>query len=300
MERVNYYPLYELGKALQGLRERIEMDEQLAREMHWPIRNSLNALDRLLKGEPLPLGISKSATRELRSAIFSIYQEHFTEIDKDGKRQYKYPSAEAKIYQFEFDMLEIISLLGKFETLPSTEMTESTTYFVSPTGIYSTASLIDFAEKSFPSDIVGHIPEKSKEDWRAAGRCLAFNLLSATGFHVARAVEAALEAYYQLYTGNPGTLNGWHEYLKALDSVIKSGATPSPNKKTLAELWQMKDDYRNPVMHPRVTLNENDARMLFNNGESVIIAMAEEIKKIREAGGVQGVLAVVAGADATP
>ena len=37
----------------------------------------------------------------------------------------------------------------------------------------------------------------------------------------------------------------------------------------------MKDDYRNPVMHPlRVTLTESDARMLFDNGESLIIAMA--------------------------
>jgi hypothetical protein len=49
-------------------------------------------------------------------------------------------------------------------------------------------------------------------------------------------------------------------------------------------------------MHPRVTLTENDARMLFDNGESLIIAMAEEIKAIRDAGGgTQGILAVVGG-----
>jgi len=48
-------------------------------------------------------------------------------------------------------------------------------------------------------------------------------------------------------------------------------------------------------MHPRVILTEIDARMLFDNGESVIIAMAAEIKTAREAGGVQGTLAVVGG-----
>lgn len=78
--------------------------------------------------------------------------------------------------------------------------------------------------------------------------------------------------------------------------MSKSGADPAPAEKTLAELRQMKDDYRNPVVHPRVTLTENDARMLFNNGESLIIAMAEEIKTIR-AGGVQPSLKAVVGSD---
>jgi hypothetical protein len=50
----------------------------------------------------------------------------------------------------------------------------------------------------------------------------------------------------------------------------------------------MKDDYRNPIMHPRVVLTESDARMLFDNGESLIIAMAQEIAEIRlSSGGIQ-------------
>ena len=77
--------------------------------------------------------------------------------------------------------------------------------------------------------------------------------------------------------------------------MVATGAAPAPAAKTLAELMQMKDDYRNPLMHPRVTLSETEARILFDNGESLIIAMAEEIKAIREAGGVQGALAVVGG-----
>lgn len=174
-------------------------------------------------------------------------------------------------------------------------MSELSTYFVPQRGIYSTVALIDFADQTFPPDIYGHVPEKTKDNWKSAGRCLAFNLLSATGFHVARAVEATLEVYYQLYTGRTETLGGWNDYIKALEAVLVSGAKPTPVEKTLAELRQMKDDYRNPIVHHRVTLSENDARMLFNNGESLIIAMAEEIRAIREAGGVQGALAVVGG-----
>jgi len=64
-------------------------------------------------------------------------------------------------------------------------------------------------------------------------------------------------------------------------------AKPCPSAKTLAELDQMRTDYRNPIMHPRVVLTEPDARMLFANGESLIIAMAQEIAAVRCQGGVQ-------------
>jgi hypothetical protein len=180
-------------------------------------------------------------------------------------------------------------------------MSELTTYFVPPKGIYSTAALIDSADSSFPSDIFGCIPEKAKIDWRAAGRCLAFTLYSASGFHVARAVEGVMELYYQLFSGNPGKiLRSWDDYHKALDKIAAAKPSPSPEEKTLVEFDQMRRDYRNPIVHPRVSLTEADARILFNNGESLIIAMASEIKAIREAGGVQGTLAVVAGTEASP
>jgi hypothetical protein len=135
---------------------------------------------------------------------------------------------------------------------------------------------------------LGHIPQKTREDWKSAGRCLAFNLLSAAGFHTARAVEGTMEAYYQLFSSKPGaTLVSWHEYIKALREIAAKKPNPTPQEKTLAELDQMRADYRNPIMHPRVVLSEADARMLFANGESLIIAMAQEIAAVVAQGGVQ-------------
>jgi hypothetical protein len=294
VERVNQYPLYTLGKTLRRLIDVIGPEQTSARELYYPLRNSIDALDRLLSGVPFPLGISRSAAQELRSELQSIANTSFATKDKSGRIVIRAPDSSIMVDSWETG--SILHLLTKFETIFSTEMGELATYFVPQRGIYSTAALIDFADQSFPIEVIGHIPEKSKLDWKAAGRCLAFNLLTATGFHVARAVEATLEAYYQLFTGKSDTLNGWHNYIQALQGVIDSNATPSPAEKTLAELRQMKDDYRNPVMHPRVVLNESDARMLFDNGESLIIAMAQEIKAVREeAGGVQGSLAVVGG-----
>lgn len=71
--------------------------------------------------------------------------------------------------------------------------------------------------------------------------------------------------------------------------MAQQSQTPPPSEKTRAELKRMKDDYRNPVAHPRVTLEESDARMLFANGESLIIAMAQELKAASQSG-IQPVL----------
>jgi hypothetical protein len=104
-----------------------------------------------------------------------------------------------------------------------------------------------------------------------------------------------VEAYYQQFSGKPGTtLVSWGEYIKELGALRKSGQTPAPSEKAVAELQQMKDDYRNPIMHPRVVLTESDARIVFNNGESLIIVMAQELADVAKGhSGIQPNLDVV-------
>jgi hypothetical protein len=82
-------------------------------------------------------------------------------------------------------------------------------------------------------------------------------------------------------------LRNWNDYVEALQKIAERNPTPCPQPKTLTELDQMRTDHRNPIMHPRVVLTEPDARMMFANGESLIIAMAQEIAAAREQGGVQ-------------
>jgi hypothetical protein len=177
-------------------------------------------------------------------------------------------------------------------------MRETATYFVPRRGIYWTPALVDSADETFPNDLLPFIPQKARDDWKSAGRCLAFSLLSASGFHVARAVEACLESYYGLFSGKPGaTLHGWHEYITCLQKIAETKPTPCPLAKTLIELDQMREDYRNPIVHPRVVLSEGDARMLFANGESLIIAMAQELAEASK--GVQPALVLIGGKDGT-
>ncbi len=161
----------------------------------------------------------------------------------------------------------------------SAELRESAVYFVPSRGIFHTPDLVNSADKAFPEELRSFITEKTREDWRAAGRCLAFNLSSAAGFHIARAVEGMMEVYHQIFcpAGKKG-LKHWRDYIADFESELAGDNQVMPSSRVISDLKQMKEDYRNPLMHPRVVLTDADARILLANGESVILRMAQEMQ----------------------
>jgi hypothetical protein len=277
MQRINQFWFYDLGTALTQLKGYTQDTH-----VHVVLVYLLEAdriLTSLLGGQPMPLGVSRTSAQQLKEYIANIIDSKCRVPGPNGELQFKWPDAtEQPIYGYSLKYLG--SQIETFETVFREEMREAATYFVPMRGIYSTANLVDATDKSFPEDLLSHIPEKARIEWRSAGRCLAFSLLSASGFHVARAVESTLEVYFHFFdTAASKTHRTWNDYIKALEAV-KQGHDPMPQARTIAELRQMKDDFRNPLMHPRVVLSEGDARILFNNGETLIIAMAQEISKI--------------------
>lgn len=291
VERINPFSFYEFGKELQLLAQ--VSDDFSTRKVFFPLWQAQMAVEKLLKGEPIPLGVSSAKARSLLDRIKGLMGERFSTKNDKGEVVLRFPEdGDTPVSSWALDWIK--TGISEFETVFAEEMRETATYFVPRRGIYYTPALVDAAEETFPKELLPFVTDKAKADWKAAGRCLAFNLLSASGFHVARAVEAQLEAYYQLFSGKPGhTLHGWHDYITALQAIIDNSPTPCPLAKTLAELDQMRQDYRNPIVHPRVVLTEADARMLFANGESLIIAMAQELAEA--ARGVQPTLALIGG-----
>lgn len=295
VERINQFPFYTTGKALRQIEE--HTGDTRAQDAALPILTALQALDFLLQGNLLPLTTSKVRAETLRSEVDSLMQRHFF-TGPEGDRRFRVPDETVVISSWEWNVLR--TALSNFEAVFSEEMREATTYYVPRRGIFFTPSLIDAADETFPSAIRGYIPPKTIDDWRAAGRCLAFNLLTASGFHAARAVEGTLESYYQLFAGKPGaTLRSWDDYIKSLREIAAKENSPSPSQKTLSELDQMRTFDRNPIMHPRIVLSESDARILFGSSESLIIAMAQEIYAVKSAGGVQAGLALIESAGAS-
>jgi hypothetical protein len=273
MERVDQVFFYSLGKTFQEIMAK--NGEVGAANAFMPLLNARGHLVRLLSGNPIKLVIAHSMASSLRDSISVVIDRYFTKIE-DNERKLSFPSFDdPPIPGWEWGWIH--DQISKFETVLQEELAQTSVYYVPQRGIFDTASLVDAADRHFPASVLAVLPAKAKDEWRAAGRCLAFNLLSACGFHVARAVESVAEVYYQSVCSQPGkTLKSWHEYIDALSRVpVKSDA----HNKIIAELKQMKDDYRNPIMHPRITLEEFDARMIFANGESLIIAMVQELQR---------------------
>lgn len=288
VERINQFSFYRLAAELKALGD--FHGETPPSSIMFVLWNTERTVQKLLRGDLLPIGVSRPAVEALKTQLESLSAEHFTAENSAGEPEFHMPSdGDPLIPGWRFDTWR--SAVKTFETVFSAEMAEATTYYIPKRGIYDTAALIDRADNSFPSDLLPFVVEKTRDDWRAAGRCLALNLCTAAGFHVVRAVEGTLESYYQKFTDQPGmTKAGWHDYLKDLEA-LPEGTMPMPDPKTLAGIRQMKDDYRNPVVHPRVVLTEADARVLFNNGESAIIGLAQGLKEA--AAGSQGALALV-------
>jgi len=234
VERINSFAFYHVGKEFKAIESCV--DTIALSDLFWPLHAAITAINRLLDGKPIPLGISRSKATAFCDALTTAFNQHFTVVDPQGKRSVKLPDSNAPSLSG-WELYWAKKALVEFETVFAEEMKETATYFVPRRGIFWTPALVDTADESFPETIRGCIPQKTRDDWKAAGRCLAFNLLSASGFHTARAVEGTLEAYYQLFSGKPGkTLKNWNDYIEALQKIAAKNPTPVPQEKTLAEL----------------------------------------------------------------
>lgn len=278
MERIFQFAFYELGKKVQAITS--VTGDARPTDLFLPLIRLQTRFRLLLNGDPIQLGVSRVRGQAVYDAVENFIKQHC--YGEDGTT-FSNEKAAQPVAAWRWSSL--IRTIESFETVFQEELREAATYHVPQRGIFDPAKLIDNADSTFPKPIQQHIPQKARDEWKAAGRCLAFNLLSASGFHVARSVEAVLEAYFAAFGGTGSDRMNWGHYVAELEKL--SSASPAPDDRTVAEIRQMKDDWRNPLMHPRVDLNESQARMLFANGESLIIAMATEMQQIAEQGGVQ-------------
>src|SRR5260370_4743119 len=99
---------------------------------------------------------------------------------------------------------KITNGLRQFEIVLQADYSRRDMFAVSKKGIYSTTDLVERAESMFSKAIQERIPEATS-DMHAAGRCIAFELATAAGFHIFRAVEAVGREYVTIVRGTAPT-----------------------------------------------------------------------------------------------
>ncbi len=112
------------------------------------------------------------------------------------------------------------------------------------------------------------------KDVQESTKCIAFELPSAAAFHLHRANEATLAAYFDVVSGGakPPRQKTMGAYLKRMRDLGVGHA------KVLAALDQLRDLHRNPVMHPQDFLKDTDEAISLMG--AIRAAMTEMLKVI--------------------
>jgi hypothetical protein len=172
-----------------------------------------------------------------------------------------------------WDAYRVTSGLSKFENILAAEFGLAPFYLVSKKRGYDTADLIENAIVLFPQDLPAKVPE-AVDDINSAGRCIAFELPTATGFHIHRANESILHRYYDAATAGKTRPSGRNigDYL----AELKKHSAGDP--KILSALKDLKDLHRNPLVHPEHSLEDIDeAIALVNAIHGVVVHMLKVI-----------------------
>lgn len=173
------------------------------------------------------------------------------------------------------NLLSLQTLVRQFETLLDEELSAAPVFCLERIGNFSTESLLKGGSKGFDPDAIATIPERAISEIDEAGRCLAFERSTASGFHILRAVELTIRRYLTAvpgFTMPPLNRQNWGEFLKLLKD---NGA----NKEVTDALQNIKDNYRNPLMHPEDVLELRQAISLFSVCQGMIEMLVEDMKK---------------------
>lgn len=169
--------------------------------------------------------------------------------------------------------LTIRIALNNFEAVLTAEFKTMSIFYVKQQRGYVTKDLIYNGKILFPSDLEQKVP-CAIVDIMAAARCIAFALPTSAGFHLLRATEAVMREYWNIVTdgaAQPRQKN-MGVFLKQMD---EKGVGDS---KVKAALRDIKDFYRNPLLHPEENLESlDDAIGLLGSVQAVIVKMLAEI-----------------------
>lgn len=264
MKKLNTHSLYILGKRMRDLTSMQHREGLTLTDIFWkvvPVELSLKMHSSAGFFSP---SLKRSGGALLRAIHDLGIQSGDTEMD-------------TVIQSSQID--SITQKASDFETVLANELPGLATYVVSPKGIYSTDDLITNAELHIPEKYRGTLSDKSKADIQQAGKCLAFELSTASAFHIWRAVESVMDSYHVALTtktfAEAGVTRNWGAYIKALEAA-------KAEKKITVFLDHIRQEYRNPNSHPEEMLELDEAFSLFAPALSVIGQMLREILEIQE------------------
>lgn len=272
VERVNLLEYFELAEAITRAKQVVSLEQAKGGRV-WVATSLLP--DKLKAFVAADNGFSscKHAAENLAKAIEDWFSEHM--VNEDG---------ELTAEKFEVDFpgwrfSEIDKKLDAFKSVFEVETRDVDVYSVGQVAIYRTSSLVSSGRDTVPAEYQGAMPAEALGELDQAGKCLAFDLPTACGFHALRSLELVMDVYLDAYGVNTSKFKSWNDYIKAATRLVESEdvQSPKPAKKVTAMLDRMRELDRNPLMHPRDTLDQNAADQLYKLCGMTIVEMIKDM-----------------------
>lgn len=260
MQKVKIWGFYVLGYILHPL-TRIE-----AGDTSFQIINTLSNASSALLFLESDLVFPASLCKKERTELYNHIQDLLERIGNSD--QYIIS---------DFDAKWLAETATKLENVLESQLSDLKTYMVSQTEWFSVSTLVEQGDELIPSSVRQIISDYAKHEMRQAGKCIAFNLPSAAGFHIIRALEDVLRKYYDEATG--GKARPKNESMGVLIAELEK--EQNSNKVILAALKQIKDLHRNPYIHD-VVLTMKEVVVLLGIVQSAIAAIGRELIEAEE------------------
>ncbi|WP_028969017.1 hypothetical protein [Sphingomonas sp. URHD0057] len=230
------------------------------------------ALGSLMVGDRAKLTACGHDLVELINLLNAFETRHF----RDPEGNWITPPDSARS---EYELNLILSKVEQFRTVLIADLRIMASFTVTRSGIFDVNQLVNCARNVLPTAAFIAVSEDVLKEVDDAGKCLAFNLPTACGFHAMRAVERVIKRYLAdfLPAKEIQKFNNWGQYLGALERQRESDAEPKPTAEAIALLRQIKEIYRNPVIHPDRTLSSEEAATLFHSTVAAISRVAIEV-----------------------
>lgn len=177
----------------------------------------------------------------------------------------------------EWEATNLREQVQEFETLLEDEVNRLPIFCLEDEkiGNFSVSKLLKGASNGVAERTKAHLTKRCIEEVDEAGKCLVFERSTAAGFHMLRSVELSIIQYLQAipgFTMPPLNRQSWGEYLTLLKD---HGAA----REVTDHLYNIKDNYRNPLMHPQDSLELDDAVSLFGVVQSMNEMLIADMKK---------------------
>jgi len=175
----------------------------------------------------------------------------------------------------EFEAWTLQNERDQFKQLFHAEVGSMPAYLVSRKESYDVEALVDLGTALFPPALLQKVPE-TESDALQAGKALAFEVATGSGFHVFRVTESVVKRYWDEVSG--GTKRPKLQTLGNFAFELEK--RKFGDEKIIESIKQMTRLHRNPIIHPEVILTVEEAIGIIGMARSVIGAMLKVLPDV--------------------